>query len=171
MSVQSLPHLNGNFTVKSSPKLPLPSGDQNGSRKGSSSSMDTNKSKYNSLPSRKVLERQPSKFDEVIQKRQRLNRNGSIGTLQFRGIKKEFLEKQTSMIAHSMTVGFCLIERETSSTKNKIIILLKFPFPHSLTIRSRSCTKRFSSRCCIMWALSWSTRTWSCSTTCRRPLR
>lgn len=100
MSALSLPQLNGNAPVRSKKKPVIPS-ISNGGRQ---SSVDS-RSKYNSLPIRKVLERPPSKFDEVLQKRQRLNRNGSIGNLQFRGIKREFLEKQTSMIAHSMTVG------------------------------------------------------------------
>ena len=99
MSVQSLPQINGGDPLKASPLAP-PTIIR---RKGSGSSVD--KSKYNSLPARKALDRDiPSKFDEVLQKRQRLNRNGSIGNLQFRGIKKEFLKKQISMIAHSMTV-------------------------------------------------------------------
>lgn len=115
MSVQSLPHLHGS-SASLTPPLLLPTVPR---RKASSSSSSVDKAKYNSLPTKKalVLERPPSKFDEVLQKRQRLNRNGSIGTLQFRGIKKEFLEKQTSMILHSMTVGFvfekCQIETKT----------------------------------------------------------
>lgn len=104
MSVQSLPQLNGSGGAVIEPFTKAPPAPMAPLRKGSSSSVDQ-KSKYNSLPTHnKGLERPPSKFDEVLQKRQRLNRNGSIGNLQFRGIKKEFLEKQTSMICHSMTV-------------------------------------------------------------------
>lgn len=109
MSVQSLPQLASGSTqsLVVLPIVPPVRRRSKGSGGGSISSVD--KSKYNSLPTSAkktaVLVRQPSKFDEVLQKRQRLNRNGSIGTLNFRGIKKEFLEKQTSMIAHSMTVG------------------------------------------------------------------
>lgn len=108
MSALSLPHLMSGNTLpvrkKKKPLIPCLSNGDGDRRKGSNSSVDSN-AKYNSLPVRKVLERPPSKFDEVLQKRQRLNRNGSIGNLQFRGIKREFLEKQTSMIAYSMTVG------------------------------------------------------------------
>lgn len=98
MSVQSLPRLFNSFVGKSSSKEKL--------NVGNGRAVVVNQSKYNSLPMKKGNNMsRPSKFDEAIQKRQRLNRNGSIGHLQFRGIKKEFLEKQTSMILYSMTVG------------------------------------------------------------------
>lgn len=111
MSVQSLPQLTASGSTQSLVVLPIvpPVRRRSKGSGGGGSISSVDKSKYNSLPTSakkaSVLVRQPSKFDEVLQKRQRLNRNGSIGTLNFRGIKKEFLEKQTSMIAHSMTVG------------------------------------------------------------------
>lgn len=115
MSVQSLPQLSISDGLKSSfPILPPARRKKSNSSQLSVESIKSpNQSKYNSLPlkpaARKaMLERQQSsssKLDEVLQKRQRINRNGSIGNLNFRGIKKKFLEKQTSMIAHSMTVG------------------------------------------------------------------
>lgn len=39
-----------------------------------------------------------------MNRRSSLNRNGSIKHNQFRGIKKDLLERQTNMIIHSMTV-------------------------------------------------------------------
>lgn len=102
MSVQSLPLLvNGSSSAMAPPPRVKENG--NGIVAGKRSK------KFFTLPTKKkvvALERQPSVFDEALQKRQRLNRNGSIGHLQFRGIKKEFLQKQTSMILHSMTVGY-----------------------------------------------------------------
>lgn len=110
MSAQSLPHISGNSVFRSFlPKLCV-SKDKRKNSGESDVALDNN-SKYNSLPMRgrkgsRGLDRGPSKIDEVLQKRlQRLNRNGSIGNLQFRGIKKEFLETQTSLMAHTMTVG------------------------------------------------------------------
>lgn len=46
-----------------------------------------------------------SGFVPVAAKRKTLNRNGSIARNQFRGIKKQMLETQTSMLIHSMTVS------------------------------------------------------------------
>lgn len=48
-----------------------------------------------------------SGFVPVAAKRKTLNRNGSIARNQFRGIKKQMLETQTSMLIHSMTVSVC----------------------------------------------------------------
>lgn len=50
--------------------------------------------------------RQPlTKFEsDLLQRRKAINRNGSIARNQFRGIKTEHLEKQTTHIIHSMTV-------------------------------------------------------------------
>lgn len=42
---------------------------------------------------------------DVPSKRQTINRNGSIVKNQFRGIKKDYLESQTNLIVHSMTVS------------------------------------------------------------------
>lgn len=41
-----------------------------------------------------------------MNRRSSLNRNGSIKHNQFRGIRKDLLEKQTNLIIHSMTVRF-----------------------------------------------------------------
>lgn len=42
---------------------------------------------------------------EHLKKHPPINRNGSIYKNQFRGIKKEYLETQTNLIIHSMTVS------------------------------------------------------------------
>lgn len=69
-----------------------------------------------------------------MNRRSSLNRNGSIKHNQFRGIKKDLLERQTNMIIHSMTV--------------RIIILFNFDeifncFSFCFVFYSwRSCTKK-----------------------------
>lgn len=82
MSVQSLPRLLSGEGVKKARE---------------------NGHKYSTLPA-KAKATKLAELDEIMMKRQKLNRNGSIGRLQFRGIKKEFFDKQASLIAHSMTV-------------------------------------------------------------------
>lgn len=59
----------------------------------------------------------PSKFDyELIRRKKTLNRNGSIARNYFRGVKKEFLEKQTDLICHALTVRFMVIIKYLSCT-------------------------------------------------------
>lgn len=45
-------------------------------------------------------------YDDQFSKRMPLNRHGSIARNQFRGIRKEYLDTQTNLIIHSMTVSF-----------------------------------------------------------------
>lgn len=45
-------------------------------------------------------------FSDQFMKRKPLNRNGSIVKNQFRGIRKDYLDTQTKLIIHSMTVSF-----------------------------------------------------------------
>lgn len=45
-------------------------------------------------------------YSDQFMKRKPLNRNGSIVKNQFRGIRKDYLDTQTKLIIHSMTVSF-----------------------------------------------------------------
>lgn len=45
-------------------------------------------------------------YGDQFMKRKPLNRNGSIVRNQFRGIRKDYLDTQTKLIIHSMTVSF-----------------------------------------------------------------
>lgn len=71
---------------------------------GGYSSNPTINQKYMSLNSRLFMS--PNKFDyEILKRKQPLNRNGTIPKNQFRGIRKDVIEKQATIICHSMTVG------------------------------------------------------------------
>lgn len=75
-------------------------------------------------------------------RRSSLNRNGSIKHNQFRGIKKDLLEKQTNMIIHSMTVRITLLGFE--------YIFNRFFFSWFVFYSWRSCTKKFCLKYFIM---------------------
>ena len=60
--------------------------------------------KYMSLNNRNTSPH--SKMDyEILRKRRSLNRNGTISKNCFRGVRKDMLERQTTLICHSMTVS------------------------------------------------------------------
>lgn len=44
-------------------------------------------------------------YSDQFMRRKALNRNGSIVKNQFRGVRKEYLDTQTKLIIHSMTVS------------------------------------------------------------------
>lgn len=55
--------------------------------------------------------------NEMMERRNAINRRGSIAENQFRGIKREHLERKTNQIIHSMTVCFaynrlCSVRRD-----------------------------------------------------------
>lgn len=77
-----------------------------------------NNYKYGSLSNKRISasfaeSHNPNKFfpltrcesDQLqLERRKSINRNGTIARNQFRGIKREHLERQTKIIIHSMTV-------------------------------------------------------------------
>lgn len=50
--------------------------------------------------------------NELMERRKAINRRGSIAENQFRGIKREHLERKTKQIIHSMTVGLYLKKKD-----------------------------------------------------------
>lgn len=81
---------------------------------GGSSSNQTINNKFASLnrrsshgPSKheRMQRQQRLNEQEIQERRNAITRRGSIAHNQFRGIKREHLERQTTQIVHSLTVG------------------------------------------------------------------
>lgn len=64
----------------------------------------------------------------AIRKKQLLNRRGSLHHNQFKGVKKELLEKQASLIIHTMTVNFETFSKGGGHKNNFILIILIMTF-------------------------------------------
>lgn len=99
--------INGKSYIGSSSLQPIPQGIVADSSKASSTaSIKSNGDASHCNGSVVELLPQPPR-------RQAINRKGSIVKNQFRGIKKDYLESQTNLIIHSMTVS--LIEKKKPS--------------------------------------------------------
>ena len=74
--------------------------------------------KSSTLPSKKHVPRVPSVDQNnnapvAMSRRKILNRRGSLHHNQFKGVKKELIEKQASIIIHTMTVNLELLKLKT----------------------------------------------------------
>lgn len=95
----------------------------------------------------------------ALRKRHLLNRRGSLYHNQFKGVKKDLIEKQASLIVHTMTV-------KVDHVTHAMFLI----FPPTTFCRLKSSTRKFSTKfSTILAVMSQKLITRSCSSTCKRP--
>jgi hypothetical protein len=126
----------------------------NGGGESASRNFNWKFGKSSTLPSKKHVPRLSIDVNNnappvPMARRKLLNRRGSLHHNQFKGVRKELIEKHASQIVHTMTVGlrridFLLVKMSRISRNFSRFISLN---------RSRSFTKRFSLKSSTMSAV------------------